>query len=71
MFRERKNEQPRGHALLPYEQVQNAKIECGTAISSAAKSKSNFLALIQYCRPLAAAGASREGQTVMAAPDFY
>jgi hypothetical protein len=67
MFRERKSEQHRSHAFLPHEQVQNAKIECGTAVSSAANSKSNSLlndALPQYCRPLAATGASREGSFV-------
>jgi hypothetical protein len=40
---ERKSKQPKSHAFLPYEKVQNAKIECGTAVSSAANSKSNFL----------------------------
>jgi hypothetical protein len=40
MFRERKNEQPESDAFLPHEQVQNAKKECGTAVPSAANSKS-------------------------------
>jgi hypothetical protein len=43
MFRERKSEQPRSHALLPHEQVQNAKTERGTAVPSAANSNSNSL----------------------------
>jgi hypothetical protein len=68
MLGERKNEQPRSHAFLPHKQVQNAKIESGTAVSSAAESKSNSLlhdGLPQYCRPLAATGASREGSFVV------
>jgi hypothetical protein len=43
MLGERKNEQPRSHAFLPHKQVQNAKIESGTAVSSAVESKSNSL----------------------------
>ena len=52
MFRERKNEQPRSHSS-PMNKCKNAKIECGTMYRS------------QYCRPLAAAGASREGSFVV------
>jgi hypothetical protein len=68
MFRGRKNEQPRGHVLLPIEQVQNAKRECGAAVPSAANSKaapSSMMSFPQYYRPLAATGASREGSFVV------
>jgi hypothetical protein len=39
MLGERKNEQPRSHAFPSHKQVQNAKIESGTAVSSAAESR--------------------------------
>ena len=61
-------EQTRSLACLSHEQVQNAKIESCTAVSSAGGSKGNPLlhdGLPQYCRPVAATGASMEGSLVV------
>jgi hypothetical protein len=68
MFGERKNEQPRSHAFLPHEQVQNAKNRewyCRFQCSRVKKQSPLHNGLPQYCRPLAATGASKKGSFVV------